>query len=359
MILNVVCLSTMLGNDIVLPHSLCISRYSLCLILFLCAWFSEMADKEKECQENHVDGNDWEVVSLSASMIASAADQMGFDPSNVSKDKEFKKSETESSPLIMSSHFVFPPMEYETLKLKDSNCEFGNRVMDEDVIPSDEKGNTTNKTLEESFKTKLDGSLHGIQFSEKDKDPSFGGIDIGEGKATQEMSLVLEEEMLLNSHGINDDHAETGMSGSFPCNEQADDSKPINPSYQSPDSPLSYPNASSQIAENKNDRFSLPCGAWWKRHAITLYNHAKEANTMWSVIVVAALMGLAILGQRKQQEKPQLQQLQLRLSTNGQVCRLEYEEYTGQCGLDFYFALTLFFCTWEILSICWYCELAL
>lgn len=318
-----------------------------------------MADKEKDCQENHVDGNDWEVVSLSASMMASAADQMGFDPSNVSKDKEFKKSETESSPLIMSSHFVFPPMEYETVKLKDSNCEFGNRVMNEDVIPGDEKGNTTNKTLEESFKTKLDGSLHGIQFSEKDKDPSFGGIDIGEGKATQEMSLVLEEEMLLNSHGINDDHAETGMSGSFPCNEQADDSKPINPSYQSPDSPLSYPNASSQIAENKNDRFSLPCGAWWKRHAITLYNHAKEANTMWSVIVVASLMGLAILGQRKQQEKPQLQQLQLRLSTNGQVCRLEYEEYTGQCCLDFYFALTLFFCTWEILSTCWYCELAL
>ncbi|XP_064959751.1 ATG8-interacting protein 1-like isoform X2 [Musa acuminata AAA Group] len=256
-----------------------------------------MADKEKDCQENHVDGNDWEVVSLSASMMASAADQMGFDPSNVSKDKEFKKSEPESSPLIMSSHFVFPPMEYETVKLKDSNCEFGNRVMNEDVIPGDEKGNTTNKTLEESFKTKLDGSLHGIQFSEKDKDPSFGGIDIGEGKATQEMSLVLEEEMLLNSHGINDDHAET-------------------------DSPLSYPNASSQIAENKNDRFSLPCGAWWKRHAITLYNHAKEANTMWSVIVVAALMGLAILGQRKQQEKPQLQQLQLRLSTNGQCINL-------------------------------------
>ncbi|CAL9084742.1 unnamed protein product [Musa textilis] len=318
-----------------------------------------MADKEKECQENHVDGNDWEVVSLTASMIASAADQMGFDPSNVSKDKELKKSEAESSPLFMSSHFVFPPMEYETLKLKDSNHEFGNRVMDEDVTSGDEKGSTTNKILEESFKTKLDGSLHGIQFSEKDKDPLFGGIDIGEGKATQEMSLVLEEEMLLNSHGINDDHAETGMSGSFPCNEQADDFKPINPSYQSPNSPLSYPNASSQIAENKNDRFSLPCEAWWKRHAITLYNHAKEANTMWSVILVAALMGLAILGQRKQQEKPQLQQLKLRLSTNGQVCRLEYEEYTGQCCFDFYFVLTLSFCTWEILSTCWYCELAL
>lgn len=59
----------------------------------------------------------------------------------------------------------------------------------------------------------------------------------------------------------------------------------------------------------KNERDGekvLPCEAWWKRHAICLYKNVKEANTIWSVLVATALMGLVILGHRWHKEKFQV-----------------------------------------------------
>ncbi|WOL17344.1 hypothetical protein Cni_G26135 [Canna indica] len=282
---------------------------------------SEMEGTEKECQGTS-DGVDWEVVTMTASMYAAAPGPLGITPPNESRDKETSKNEKESSsPLFMSSHFVFPP-EHESLKLKENHSEIDNRSTDVDLIPSDERSSTMNKTLEESFVAKLDDNLHGIQFYEKEKGIT-GDLITGEGKAVQEIDLVLEEQVLSASHRFDSYHVETGVDGPITCNEQADKLEPANPSCQTPES---HPNVSNALGlredQNTNKMCGLPCRIWWKRHAITLYNHAKEANTFWSVIVAAALVGLVILGQRKQQEKPHIQEIKINFGSTHQSLNL-------------------------------------
>uniref|UniRef100_A0A2N9F0C0 Uncharacterized protein n=1 Tax=Fagus sylvatica TaxID=28930 RepID=A0A2N9F0C0_FAGSY len=68
--------------------------------------------------------------------------------------------------------------------------------------------------------------------------------------------------------------------------------------------------------DEKHDGSNLPCGAWWKRRAASLYAHAKEANTFWSIFIAAAVMGLVLLGQRWQQERWQALQLKWQISIN-------------------------------------------
>ncbi|KAJ4778669.1 mesoderm induction early response protein [Rhynchospora pubera] len=58
--------------------------------------------------------------------------------------------------------------------------------------------------------------------------------------------------------------------------------------------------------EDGDGEKALPCEAWWKRRAICLYKNVKEANTIWSVLVAAAVMGIVILGQRWHKEKWQV-----------------------------------------------------
>lgn len=264
-----------------------------------------MADEKVGSLGTCSDAVDWEVVSMTASIYAAAPGPVDFAPPFGSKDKE----KDASAPLFMSSHFVFPPMEHEGLELKDKN-ELENKFKETDANPDNDNCNTMSKTLKESLISELE-SLHGIQFYEKDNDLSVGNMDSSEGKALQEMGLVLDEQVLPASEGFHDFHAETGISGDSHCSPQADKLK----SSYSPD----LSNAYVQREENTSERLDLPCGTWWKRHAVTLYNHAKEANTFWSVLVAAALVGLAILGQRKQAAKPELQQLKLHLGSNDQV----------------------------------------
>ncbi|KAG6468076.1 ATG8-interacting protein 1-like [Zingiber officinale] len=252
-----------------------------------------MADEEKGSQGTCSDAVDWEVVSMTASIYAAAPGPADFAPPYESKDKE----KDSSAPLFMSSHFVFPPMEHEGLESKDKN-ELENKFKETDAEPD--------KTLKESLISELE-SLRGIQFYEKDNDLSVGNIDSNEGKVLREMSLALDEQVLPASEGFHDFHAETGISGDSHCSSQADKLKP------------SY---SPEQEENTSERHGIPCGTWWKRHAVTLYNHAKEANTFWSVLVAAALVGFAILGQRKQAAKPELQQLKLHFGPNDQPVNL-------------------------------------
>jgi hypothetical protein len=72
--------------------------------------------------------------------------------------------------------------------------------------------------------------------------------------------------------------------------------------------------------DDKEDKEkALPCEAWWKRHAICLYKNVKEANTIWSVLVATALMGVVILGHRWHKEKWQVNS-RWRFYINNEVC---------------------------------------
>lgn len=59
----------------------------------------------------------------------------------------------------------------------------------------------------------------------------------------------------------------------------------------------------------KKARHDLPCEAWWRRRAVSMYIRTREANAMWSLFFAAAVTGLVVLGQRWQQERWQVLQL--------------------------------------------------
>ncbi|PKA58799.1 hypothetical protein AXF42_Ash000892 [Apostasia shenzhenica] len=70
---------------------------------------------------------------------------------------------------------------------------------------------------------------------------------------------------------------------------------------------------------NKSGGSNPPCEAWWKRHAISLYKHAKETHSFWSIFMAAALMGLVVLGQQWKKEKVHLRQFKWQFSINNEV----------------------------------------
>ncbi|KAL0720665.1 hypothetical protein Bca4012_035264 [Brassica carinata] len=61
--------------------------------------------------------------------------------------------------------------------------------------------------------------------------------------------------------------------------------------------------------DGKKARHDLPCEAWWRRRAVSIYIRTREANAMWSLFFAAAVTGLVVLGQRWQQERWQVLQL--------------------------------------------------
>ncbi|KAF2568470.1 hypothetical protein F2Q70_00028882 [Brassica cretica] len=54
---------------------------------------------------------------------------------------------------------------------------------------------------------------------------------------------------------------------------------------------------------------NLPCEAWWRKRAVSVYIRTREANAVWSLFFAAAVTGLVVLGQRWQQERWQVLQL--------------------------------------------------
>ncbi|KAJ4904317.1 hypothetical protein Rs2_18268 [Raphanus sativus] len=62
----------------------------------------------------------------------------------------------------------------------------------------------------------------------------------------------------------------------------------------------------------------LPCEAWWRRKAVSVYSRTREANAVWSLFLAAAVTGLVVLGQRWQQERWQVLQLNLQSSISSE-----------------------------------------
>ncbi|CAK9143829.1 unnamed protein product [Ilex paraguariensis] len=163
-----------------------------------------MADNEDR-EEITSRGNEWEVVSLTASTYAAAP---GPKQNDDEKDTAVGENESETShAMVMSGHFIFPPRQRE------------------------EEGGISNTKEEENWNFK------GLAESD-----DFSGIQFFDEKDSDVDSDI--------SH--------------FPKNSD----------------------------EDKYDGSDLPCKAWWKRQASSLYAHAKEANTFWSIFVAAAVMGL-------------------------------------------------------------------
>ncbi|XP_020251847.1 ATG8-interacting protein 1 [Asparagus officinalis] len=225
-----------------------------------------MADDEKEEEVIPPRGVDWEVVSLTASAYAAAPYPKDFDPND-----EVGSKQESSSPMFMSGHFVFPPSEHENLPIEP---EIQNISEGDTVISAEEEG-------EDDKQNMLD-------------DDSQGPKHFDDGTAVSARSLEFEEVKELLS-------METANPG------------------DSPNQDLNSPRKFEKLSDaDSYDASGHPCWAWWKKNASSLYHHAKEANTFWSIFVAAALTGLVILGKRWHRDKCHAQELRHHLNINNE-----------------------------------------
>jgi len=275
-----------------------------------------MADIEGE--EHTSRGNEWEVVSLTASTYAAAPG-----PKEVEKDDDNGNTETTHA-LFMSHHFVFPPSEHENLPLEIDDSEIHNKQGGKDVVSefdAEEAGRSSGKDEENwTFKgLTVPDEFPGMQFfDEKGSTLSIHSKEFQEGTTLQGLNLV-EKEQSIYSAAYGSLHSEAALGGSTAygeniavpgLNEQALDFSP------------DISSSPTLAKDDKHDGSGLPCGAWWKRRASSLYAHAKEANTFWSIFIAAAVMGLVLLGQRWQQERWQALQLKWQISINHETGRM-------------------------------------
>ncbi|KAL4191465.1 hypothetical protein AMTRI_Chr07g30060 [Amborella trichopoda] len=304
-----------------------------------------MADNEKEGEETPGRGNDWEVVSLTASTYAAAPGPKSFEGSEDDKDRELSKDNKEecSPALFMSDHFVFPPSEHENLPIEvdspeiienpsnlsesvdgskpDSQIYEIRNEAEVDVAEDDRL-----ERILEHKKTAEEETLHGIVFfDDKGKKLYDCGKDVKGGKGLQGLDWmepikhpeVEEMQDIYRVTKLGSFHDEADVGGSTICDKGSIIAEELKGAEETddPSSPSNLGSLSESLRsakplkEKKSDGSGLPCEAWWKRQAASLYAQAKEANTFWSIFVAAAVMGLVILGQRWQQERWKVQQL--------------------------------------------------
>ncbi|XP_019181756.1 PREDICTED: ATG8-interacting protein 2-like [Ipomoea nil] len=279
-----------------------------------------MASNE-DTEETATRGNDWEVVSLTASAYAAAASAPGSkqeDANDEHKDSGKYEAET-SSALFMSGHFVYPPSQHENLPLEQEN----NEILTENVVKEAEyvsaEGSMTDVKNEEHLKSKGLSSpeLSGIQiFDENGNQLSISDAEFEGDAVLQGLNLVDKEPSLYSAAAYSSLHSEEHMLGSMVLDESSASNDPFELLQQISDSDIS--NSPKAMDENKPDGDGLPCQAWWKRHTNSLIAHAKEANTFWSIFIATAVMGLVILGQCWQHERLHVLQLKWQLGVHNE-----------------------------------------
>ncbi|CAN8237653.1 unnamed protein product [Cochlearia groenlandica] len=248
-----------------------------------------MGDKDKE-EENNTKrggGNDWEVVSLTASAYAASPG-----PIRVSID-DVKDPQT-SHPLYLSGHFAFPLSEgennnattgpsaeiYEDNPTKKKKIDFEFSVEQETVSCGKEEGDLT---------------LKGLGLTDE-----FAGLELFEEKGKTDENIYNKKTSLSSS--LHDERAVIG--GSHVCEHKEPIHEPEPIIDVSSDLNQSTKDEKHQVADVPS-----PPEAWWKRSVASLISQAKETNTVWSIFVAAALMGIVIIGQQWQREKWQILQL--------------------------------------------------
>nr|CAD1820989.1 unnamed protein product [Ananas comosus var. bracteatus] len=278
-----------------------------------------MSDNEKDGKgTTSPRGNEWEVVSLTASVYAAAPGPGKIEQSNENKSTEYVAKDYESSdPMLMSGHFQMLPNEIENL-LKEPDCKGVQKgLCKQDICSSETEADEPCKNYEESCKIKSDDDLHGInQFFDKEKSLSIGDMEFGDGKTLQGLGLIGEEPSIYTSSEFKAFHSEREINRSVYSSESSGIVEPNDPSNTSADSFLV--DASVLKEGSRSEGSGVPSKAWWKRQVEFLYSKAKETNTFWSVFVAAALVGIVVLGRRWQREKLQLQQLKLQFNISNE-----------------------------------------
>lgn len=284
-----------------------------------------MADNE-DGEERTSRGNEWEVVTLTASAYKSAPGSGQVELKDDDKGDASMQGEAETSrALFMSHHFVFPPTEHENLPLEPDSSEIlgesGGKDVSEVIV--DDGARPSGKDEENVM---ISGMNVSEEFSDipyfDDKMSKFSvhAKQFGEGTTLEDFGLIGKEESMYDTAKYSSLHSETDFGGATAYGENIVVSETTEPSEQESNTSLDLSNSKNFSKDDECHPSDLPCGAWWKRRASALYAHAKEANAYWSIFIAAAVMGLVMLGQRWQQERAY--QLQLHSGVNDEVCPL-------------------------------------
>ncbi|KAM1707607.1 hypothetical protein ACFX13_000748 [Malus domestica] len=277
----------------------------------------KMADNE-EGEESTARGNGWEVVQLTASTYAAAPGPGGIELSNEDQSDTYGEHAESSRALFMSGHFAFPPSQHENLPLESDRSEIHNEHLDSDVLAEIgiEEGGRSSGKEEETLTLKglnVPDEFAGKQsVYDKDNMQLIGDTEFEEGLILAHKDQIIIDAATYHFDGETDLGSLThfGESPTIPGLEE--------PSEQGLGFSEDIMQSPRSQKDDKLDVSRLPCGAWWKRRAASLYSHAKEANAVWSIFVAAAVMGLVLLGQRWQNERWLALQQKWLLSVNDQ-----------------------------------------
>ncbi|KZV29694.1 hypothetical protein F511_05788 [Dorcoceras hygrometricum] len=263
-----------------------------------------MENNEEGGEEPVTRGNEWEVVSLTESAYGAAPGPKEDNSGHSSQGKLNNGNEAETSTaMFMSGHFIFPPNQHENLPLEP-----------EDVEIQNEKGgeNDTSQLIVEEggisyLKDEENLSFKGLMPHE------FSGITIFDEKGSRlparntdfKKDLTYDKEQsIYSSAALSSVYSEADLVDSSMIEEIGRIDDMIEGTDRASDS--SHCSLEKPVAEDNYDDYNLPSETWWRRRAFSLYAHAKEANTYWSICIAAAVMGLVIIGHRWQQERWQI-----------------------------------------------------
>jgi hypothetical protein len=277
-----------------------------------------MADNNKG-EENTSRGNEWEVVLLTESTYAAAPSPRNVESENYDKsDNSNGQNRSEfSDDLINSRHFeAVETRDSEILPIHEDRASkgSGSKMVEKEV------GKSSGKDVDLIFKgLDVPDENFGIQQFEKEKgiamsihdtefeyDPNMQGSDLNDKERDMYSLPAFNDESALVESTANGENTNTIAAEPDPSELGLDSSLDISQS--------SMPAKDGKFKGSDN----LPCEAWWKSKAASLYAHAKETNTFWSIFIAAAVMGIVILGKKWQQDKWQTMQIKRQSSTSNE-----------------------------------------
>ncbi|KAF8033263.1 hypothetical protein BT93_D2004 [Corymbia citriodora subsp. variegata] len=268
-----------------------------------------------DCKES---GHDWEVVSLTASTYAASPSPKEVELADDDKITVPSEDEPETSnALFMSRHFVFLPNQLDNSSPELSTLNITEKQKGEDgfaQLDAEVSRYRVKDETEWAFKDKtLSDEFPGMQFlSEKDNILPIQHTEFEEGKTVRDFGSVDKEQSLYDAATFSSLHGDTALGKDTITSDMVETSE------DHPDSSLEALHLSKVIKDDNLCGSNLPCGAWWKRRAASLYAQAKEANAFWSVFIAAAVMGFVILGHRWRHERLQALQLKWHVSVSNE-----------------------------------------
>ncbi|CAM8977445.1 hypothetical protein QQ045_030237 [Rhodiola kirilowii] len=250
-------------------------------------------------------GNDWEVVSLTASAYASAPGPIPVEEIVGDEGSVYGEDKVEASQaMFMSGHFV-PEKQPKDMPIESevdhSQVPVGHKF-DElaSLETSDEIGGWVDN----------DDGIKGLAITDDNLETKVIG---GQGSATGTGSAEVQRSMVEPDQSIYDSAEETIVVGASSSDVKTMLPELTGPSEEATADRPADDTSTKKLKDKNKARSGVPCGPWWRRQAVSLYDHVKDVNPLWSIVIAAAVMGLAVIGKRWQQQKSQVSQLNLQL----------------------------------------------